>query len=848
MSDPQSPELCQLHKANSSAGLRGLHSSARGDLTVKPSGAVSYFGVRHHSPGCARSLKCALAQLQPDMILIEGPPEANGRLHEVIAEGMEPPVALLISPRRSDLQRSTFPFAEYSPEWVALKYAAHHAIEVRMIDAPLGVQCLERRCTHSSDDTPRHAGDVTTHGSDTVRDEIPTSLSDELTQAQEILANPLAYLALREGYLNERDWWNQWVERPAAHISLFSRLESQMTELRAYTESLYDRLSDAPKYLACLESADHRARELRREAYMRLKIREASRRFKRVAVVCGAWHVPALRTRHSVKTDRALISGARRVPVEVSWVPWSDELLTLQSGYGAGVYAPSWYHLLWHGHERPDLSERALCAGADALRSDGYQISSASVIDAVELARALSDLRKHRWIELKDLIDAGRVTLCRGESSLAQALTRRLCIGDRYGHVPVSLISVSLVRDFHDQRRRLRIKLNTHEHYELRLNLTRARDREKSVLIHRAMLLGLFHACPPQTPRLDCTAERWSLLWSPQDEVQLSSNGRRGATVAEAAQHALIEQIEACTTLDTLIPLINLGLASELVTPVWRALDRVEYLADAQRDVSETLRLINALVHASGQRVSLRGVALDQVTSLVPSAPPPESQHVRSLADLCNQATCALMAQLPRALAQLDPCLSARTLGEVASLLYQVHDAIERWGDEDLTSAWIQMLRRSLGDSVCPPVVDGRLTRCAARAQGALTGIVHDVLNDRLQRLTLKPLEQWLIGLIASESRTLDVDSGLLKTLDTWLATLSEVQFLSVLPLLRRAFSTCERRANEICATALLELWGDPSIPLQPAALTLSQELWSDHKRGQHHKRSLFDLTHRLFT
>ena len=812
---------------------------------MSSSGAVSYFGVRHHSPGCARSLKCALIQLQPDVILIEGPPEANSRLREVIDEGMEPPVALLISPRDSDLQRSTFPFAEYSPEWVALRYAARHAIAVNMIDAPLGVQHLEHRCAHSSDDLSHHAGGATVSESDTTRTEIPSSLSDELAQVQEILTNPLAYLALREGDLNERDWWDQWVERPEAHISLFSQLESQMTELRARTESLYDQLSASPELLARLESPGHRVRELRREAYMRLKIREASRRFKQVAVVCGAWHVPALRARHTVKADRALISGARRVPAEVSWVPWSDELLTLQSGYGAGVYAPSWYRLLWKYHESPDLSERALCAGADALRTDGYQVSSASVIDAVELSRALCDLRKHRWVKLKDLIDAGRVTLCRGEASLTHTLTRKLCIGDRYGHVPVSLISVSLVRDFHRQRRRLRIKLNTHEPYDLRLNLARTRDREKSVLIHRAMLLGLFHSCPPQAPRLDHTSERWSLLWSPQDEIQLSQSGRRGATIAEASQHALIEKIDACTTLDALIPLINLGLASELVTPVWHALDRIECLASAQSGVGETLRLINALIHASGQRVSLRGVALDQVPSLTLSSS--VDQDVRSLADLCTQVTCALMTSLPPALAQLDARLSVRTLGEVASLIYQVHDAIERWGDCDLTSTWIQMIRRSLLDNACPPVIDGRLTRCAARAPGALTEIVQEILTDRLQRLALKPLEQWLIGLIASESRTLDTDSGLLNALDTWVATLSEVQFLDVLPLLRRAFSTCERRANETCATALLELWGDPTIPIQSAELTLSQELWSDHKRGQHHKRLLFDLTQRLF-
>ena len=39
------------------------------------------FGIRHHGPGCARSLLRALEQLQPDCLLIEGPPDAAD-LHE----------------------------------------------------------------------------------------------------------------------------------------------------------------------------------------------------------------------------------------------------------------------------------------------------------------------------------------------------------------------------------------------------------------------------------------------------------------------------------------------------------------------------------------------------------------------------------------------------------------------------------------------------------------------------------------------------------------------------------------------------------------------------------------------
>ena len=34
------------------------------------------FGVRHHGPGSARSLRAALDAARPDIVLVEGPPDA----------------------------------------------------------------------------------------------------------------------------------------------------------------------------------------------------------------------------------------------------------------------------------------------------------------------------------------------------------------------------------------------------------------------------------------------------------------------------------------------------------------------------------------------------------------------------------------------------------------------------------------------------------------------------------------------------------------------------------------------------------------------------------------------------
>ena len=59
--------------------------------------SVHIFGIRHHGPGSARSLLAALAALQPDALLVEGPPEGEAVLHLLAEEGMRPPVAMLLT-------------------------------------------------------------------------------------------------------------------------------------------------------------------------------------------------------------------------------------------------------------------------------------------------------------------------------------------------------------------------------------------------------------------------------------------------------------------------------------------------------------------------------------------------------------------------------------------------------------------------------------------------------------------------------------------------------------------------------------------------------------------------------
>ena len=97
---------------------------------------VRFFGIRHHGPGCARSLVRAFAAWQPDAVLVEGPPEADGLLPHLNDAALVPPVALLVHAVETPQQAVFYPFARFSPEWQALRWAAGAGVAARFIDLP----------------------------------------------------------------------------------------------------------------------------------------------------------------------------------------------------------------------------------------------------------------------------------------------------------------------------------------------------------------------------------------------------------------------------------------------------------------------------------------------------------------------------------------------------------------------------------------------------------------------------------------------------------------------------------------------------------------------------------------
>ena len=190
-------------------------------------------------------------------------------------------------------------------------------------------------------------------------------------------------------------------------------------------------IADAMRELRRDEEAT--GREAQREAYMRTVLRKALREgFERIAVVCGAWHVPALEAPLPPAThDARILKGLPKRKVACTWVPWTHGRLAAASGYGAGITSPGWYHHLFTAPDQ--ITTRWLSKVARVLRAEDLPVSSAHVIEAVRLADTLAALRGRPLAGLSEVTEATRAVLCGGNDVLLDLVTREAVVGELLG-------------------------------------------------------------------------------------------------------------------------------------------------------------------------------------------------------------------------------------------------------------------------------------------------------------------------------------------------------------------------------------------------------------------------------
>ncbi|MEU1257554.1 DUF5682 family protein [Streptomyces chartreusis] len=768
----------------------GSDGSAASRSVAKPSGPL-LLGVRHHGPGSARAVRAALDAARPLSVLIEGPPEADALIPLAADEAMRPPVALLAHAVDEPGRSAFWPLAEFSPEWVAIRWAVEHKVPARFIDLP---------ATHTlawgkEDETALDAGEggEPATDADEPADDAEGSQAEETDPRAAVRVDPLAVLADVAGYDDPERWWEDVVEHRGAGdgdvFAPFLGLEEAMGALReAYGSGGHDR-------------------DLVREAYMRLQVRAAQREFgDDVAVVCGAWHVPALRQRSTVGADKALLKGLPKVKADMTWVPWTNRRLARVSGYGAGIDSPGWYGHLFSAPDRP--VERWMTKVAGLLREEDRIVSSAHVIEAVRLAETLAAMRGRPLPGLSETTDAVRAVMCEG-SDVPLALVRdRLVVGDVLGEVPRSAPAVPLQRDLDRIQRRLRLKPEAMER-ELELDLRKENDAERSRLLHRLRLLRVEWGEPVASRGSTGTfRETWRLRWEPELSVRVAEAGVWGTTVFAAATAKAEADAVSAPGLADVTALAERCLLAELPDALPTVMRILADRAALDTDVGHLAQALPALVRSlrygdvrGTDTGALAEVAAGLAERVFVGLPPAcaaldadAAEEMRRHVDAVHGAVGLLG----------DAVGSGRDAGggggsgsgERASEERRASDGSASPGHGVLRKRWHAVLRVLVVRDTVPGVIRGRAVRLLLD-----DGELGQDEAARAMGLALSPgtppgdAAAWIEGFVGGGSgggMLLVHDERLLGLVDAWLTGVSAEAFTDVLPLLRRTFSAYE--------------------------------------------------------
>jgi len=209
-----------------------------------------FIGVRHHSPSLAAAVPALLDAAEPDIVLLELPEEMQPWLPWLAHEDTRAPVALAAVPGDPEggSGPAFYPFADFSPELAALRWAARRGVPAVACDLPLAHRARRRP----------GPGNAAAQG-------------------------PGLYEALRTRLTGRPgdDLWDRLVEAAAPG--------SPPEALRRAALLAGWALRHDAERGAGVSDAD-----LVRERWMRARIQDAHAAGQRAAVVIGAFHAPAL--------------------------------------------------------------------------------------------------------------------------------------------------------------------------------------------------------------------------------------------------------------------------------------------------------------------------------------------------------------------------------------------------------------------------------------------------------------------------------------------------------------------------------------------------------------------------
>ncbi|MFC9996828.1 DUF5682 family protein [Nocardia sp. NPDC127526] len=540
--------------------------------------SVTFLGVRHHSPACARLVRDTIAALRPAHVLIEGPSDMNDRLDELLL-GHDLPIAVFTSYRDTDIRHMSWaPLCDYSPEWVALTEGRAAGAQVRFIDLPAWHPAFAGTENRYADAERRYERAVSRLCTEFAVDNVDAlwdhlfEIGDPATESTTVLAERLAtYFDLvrgdedaSPGDLARETYMARWIH---AAVAACADTPAHIVVITGgfHRPPLINRLletAEAPPTGPGTAADRTESGEFERPA----RGTDATGRVKGSPRAAGGEPESAVASSGAGPGCGAPAAAWPEVPpfpgtgVGGSYlVPFSFRRLDAFAGYQSGMPSPAYYQRLWQ--EGPDAAAASVTrAVVRRLRERGQPVSTASLIGARTLTVGLSRLRGHETPSRTDVLDGlagalitealdqplpwtGRGQLRAGTDPVVVEMVAALS-GTRAGRLHDATPHPPLV---HEVAREL-ARCGIPEEGRFEIDLGSADGLDASRVLHRLRVLGIpgyAREAGPAIGRPPELRESWHIKRSEVRLPALIEAGSLGATSAEAAAARLGEQFAA---------------------------------------------------------------------------------------------------------------------------------------------------------------------------------------------------------------------------------------------------------------------------------------------------------------
>lgn len=801
--------------------------------------------IRHHSPACALALEALLEQVRPAVVLVEGPAEYTALLPVLQDAATVPPVAVLsLGGDAGGATASYYPLAEFSPEWVALRWAGEHGARAAFIDRSAA-------CRDDDGDEPG-AGDGD--------DGAPAAVVRTL-QTEQHLAHSAAMdaLARRLGCRDHDEVWEQLFEDRAT------------ADIRDWRHFFTDTL--AWSGMARLD-ADRQVLDAdgthAREAVMAAALHEHLPGARNapgapVVVVTGAFHTPALLDVLDATPEAAWLPDPAPQPDAEAWlIRYDFARLDALRGYGAGMPSPGLWQRAWRARTT-DVDARGFATSVvldvvTALRDLGVPLGTAQTRATVEQVMGMAALRGRSWPGRTDVLDALTSCLVKDDTGFSGnlgAAVASVFAASGLGRIPAGVAAPPLVAEVRARLEALRFDVEDPVEHRVRLDTARRpRHRERRELLARLRFVGsglarqVGGADPVAGTGTGAFVEQWAYAWTPLVETALVAAAERAPTLDLLVATTLAQRLEGTPDVDDLVRLLaelalmgcreEAGPVCDLLEPALADLSDLGVLAGALHrlaDLAEdTARLRLGKAVPRVRAMLRRGVAacarlVGELSGLEDDGAEAAVDSLVAVRDLLTRldAVPAGAEQAPGAREEDG----AETPPDAGAAPESVPDTVP---DADPTGrgAVLREVEHLRGDRSAAPVLVGAATGIAAstgtleRARVADAVVAHLGIGADPTRAA-----DFVVGLVRTCPDVLLYDSDVLVAVTGAVTAPDEQDFLAVLPDLRRALTVLRPTETHRLAQRIAALTGTRASRIDVVRHVAPEEAERGHRIEQ---------------